>query len=161
RRVGASARLAYFLQMVVAVPACAVTAWLWREAARYELKAAALCCCTLLVQPYLLYYDLAWLAIPIAFMGVDLYRHAARTFEWLLLVVAWAMPLQSVAARLIQGMGQWTPAVLGLFLVLIVCRHKQRAAQPGERGKSGAHSPRLRSNNRRVAEGAQLIEAND
>ncbi|WP_369122798.1 glycosyltransferase family 87 protein [Trinickia soli] len=136
RRAGASAQLAYLLQVAVAVPACAVTAWLWRGPARYELKAAALCCCTLLVQPYLLYYDLAWLVIPIAFVGVDLCRHSARSFEWLLLVVAWAMPLQSVAARVIPGVGHWTPAVLVLLLTLIVCRHKQQTVQPDEDGIS-------------------------
>jgi hypothetical protein len=133
RRAGASARWAYWLQGAVAVPACAVTAWLWRGGARYELKAAALGCCTLLVQPYLLYYDLAWLAIPIAFAGVDFYRHSARTFQWLLLAVAWAMPLQSVAATAVQGVGHWTPAVLVLLLAVIVARHQQPVVQPAER----------------------------
>jgi hypothetical protein len=122
RRAGASAQWAYGLQAAVAAPACAVTAWLWRGAARHELKAAALCCCTLLVQPYLLYYDLAWLAVPIAFLAVDLYRHRARPFEWGLLVVAWTMPLQSVAATMIQGVEHWTPAVLMLLLGVIVHR---------------------------------------
>ncbi|MDG0025748.1 glycosyltransferase family 87 protein [Trinickia sp. Y13] len=136
RRAGASAQWAYWLQGAVAVPACAVTAWLWTGRARYELKAAALCCCTLLVQPYLLYYDLAWLAIPVAFLGVDMYRHSARGFEWLLLVVAWAMPLQSVAATMKPGVGHWTPGVLALLLTLIVCRHKQQTVQPAEHGKS-------------------------
>ena len=136
RRAGASAQLAYLLQGVVAVPACAVTAWLWSATARYELKAAALGCCTLLVQPYLLYYDLAWLAIPIAFLAVDLYRHAARTFEWLVLVVAWAMPLQSVAATMIEPVGHWTPGVLVVLLCLIVSRHRRRAVQQAEHRKS-------------------------
>jgi hypothetical protein len=122
RTAGASAQWAYSLQAAVAVPACAVTAWLWRGAARYELKAAALCCCTLLVQPYLLYYDLAWLAVPIAFLGVDFYRHGARTVEWGLLVVAWTMPLQSIAAAMFPGLEHWTPAVLLLLLGVIVLR---------------------------------------
>lgn len=129
RRAGASAQWAYRLQAVVAVPACVVTAWLWRGSARHELKAAALCCCTLLVQPYLLYYDLAWLAIPIAFLGMDMYRHCARPFEWVLLGVAWVMPLQSVAATMIDGMGQWTPAILVLLLCLIVGRYKLRISR--------------------------------
>ncbi|MGN6652481.1 glycosyltransferase family 87 protein [Trinickia sp.] len=138
RRAGASAQWAYGLQAAVAVPACAVMAWLWRGTARDELKAAALGCCTLLVQPYLLYYDLAWLAIPIAFIAVDLYRHAGRAFEWLLLVAAWAMPLQSVAATMIEGLGHWTPAVLVLLLCLIVFRHRNRhpAGQTAEHGRS-------------------------
>lgn len=139
RKAGASAGWAYLLQGVVAVPACAVTAWLWMGGARYELKAAALGCCTLLVQPYLLYYDLAWLAIPIAFVAVDLYRQSARTLEWLLLVVAWAMPLQSVAATIIEGVGHWTPAVLVLLLFLIAYRHqhrrRHRAELPAEQGQ--------------------------
>lgn len=136
RTAGASAQWAYLLQGTVAAPACAATAWLWRGAARYELKAAALCCCTLLVQPYLLFYDLAWLAIPIAFVGMDLCRHAARRFEWCLLAVAWAMPLQSVAGKLIPALGQWTPAVLVLLLSLIVYRHKQRTMKAAEHGNA-------------------------
>jgi len=136
RRAGASAPWAYWLQAAVAVAACTVTAWLWGGRARHELKAAALCCCTLLVQPYLLYYDLAWLAIPIAFLGMDLCRHSARRFEWLLLVVAWTMPLQSVAARVIPEMGHWTPAVLALLLSMIVYRCKQHTVPPAERGES-------------------------
>lgn len=137
RRAGASAQVAYVLQGIVAVPACAATAWLWRGSARYELKAAALCCCTLLAQPYLLYYDLAWLAIPIAFIGVDLYRHSGRGLEWFLLVAAWAMPLQSVAATMTREVGQWAPAVLVLLLFLIVRRHGRQALQPAEQGNAG------------------------
>ncbi|RDU98594.1 glycosyltransferase family 87 protein [Trinickia dinghuensis] len=137
RRAGASVKLGYLLQALVAVPACAVTAWLWSGAARHQLKAAALCCCTLLVQPYLLYYDLAWLAIPIAFIAVDLYRHRARPFEWLLLVVAWVMPLQSVAATMIEGVGHWTPSVLVLLLSLIVYRHKQKTLRLADHGGAG------------------------
>lgn len=126
--------MAYALQGVVAIPACAVTAWLWRGSARYELKAAALCCCTLVAQPYLLYYDLAWLAIPIAFIGVDLYRHSGRGFEWLSLLAAWAMPLQSVAATMTPGVGQWAPEVLVWLLFLIVRRHGRQALQPAKQG---------------------------
>jgi len=65
----------------------------------------------------------------------DLCRHSARRFEWLLLVVAWTMPLQSVAARVIPEMGHWTPAVLALLLSMIVYRCKQQTVPPPERGE--------------------------
>jgi hypothetical protein len=42
--------------------------WTWLRSEHYELKAAALSAGTFIVTPYVLFYDLAGLAVPIAFL---------------------------------------------------------------------------------------------
>jgi hypothetical protein len=59
----------------------AVCVWLWRSACRFELRAASLPVATLMVQPYLIYYDLAWLALPMAWLAVDFVRYSSNRFE--------------------------------------------------------------------------------
>ncbi|MDN4573808.1 hypothetical protein DBB29_09505 [Pandoraea cepalis] len=98
-------------------------AWAWLRSARFELKAAALCASTLLVQPYLLHYDLAWLGLPIAFLAVDMKKYGARSWEIVVLVVAWLSPFQAFAATVpALPIGQWAPAILIALLVIIFRR---------------------------------------
>ncbi len=68
RTLGGSEALAWTAQAVVAVTAAAVVAYVWRSRAPYEIKAAALGTGALLATPYLYTYDLAVLAVPLAFL---------------------------------------------------------------------------------------------
>jgi arabinofuranan 3-O-arabinosyltransferase len=66
--LGGSDTLAWSAQIAVAIACAGVIAVLWRSGAAYEIKAAALGAATLLATPHLLTYDLAVLAVPLAFL---------------------------------------------------------------------------------------------
>ena len=66
--LGGNERLAWTAQIVVALIAAAAIAILWRSRAAFELKAAALGVGILLAAPHLFAYDLAILAVPLAFL---------------------------------------------------------------------------------------------
>jgi arabinofuranan 3-O-arabinosyltransferase len=68
RAFGGSAALAWKVQTAIALVAAAAIAMLWRSRAAYEVKAAALSTGALLAAPHLLLYDLAILAVPLAFL---------------------------------------------------------------------------------------------
>jgi arabinofuranan 3-O-arabinosyltransferase len=68
RTLGGSERLAWSVQIAVALIAAAGVALLWRSRAGYEIKAAALATGAMLATPYLYMYDLVALAVPLAFL---------------------------------------------------------------------------------------------
>jgi hypothetical protein len=78
RDLGASEPLAWTVQAVVALIAAGAVAFIWRSRACYEIKAATLATAALLATPYLYIYDLAVLAIPLAYL---LRLGRARGFE--------------------------------------------------------------------------------
>jgi Glycosyltransferase family 87 len=91
---GGSITAAYAAQALVAIPTVAATAYLWLKDARFELRASALIISTLLVQPYFMYYDLAWLAIPIVFLMRDAKVAKLSRLEWVLIGAAWLLPVE-------------------------------------------------------------------
>jgi Glycosyltransferase family 87 len=66
--LGGGERLAWTVQVAVALVVAGAVALLWRSRAAYELKAAALGVGILLTAPHLLAYDLVILAVPLAFL---------------------------------------------------------------------------------------------
>jgi arabinofuranan 3-O-arabinosyltransferase len=68
RMLGGSEPLAWTLQGFVALVSALAISMLWRSAASYEIKAAALGCGAMLATPYLYTYDLVVLAVPLAFL---------------------------------------------------------------------------------------------
>jgi hypothetical protein len=124
RVAGASIPLAYGVHAIVALCAVATCVWLWCARPRLALSASALVVGTLIVQPYLIYYDLAWLAIPLALLCADMVRYGSHGWERLLLMIAWLVPAQAMTPLLIDNMPQLTPLVLLCVLVMIVVRHQ-------------------------------------
>jgi len=122
RVAGVSISTAYLAHAIVAALAIACCAWLWRTNTRFEMSAAALPVATLMLQPYLVYYDLAWLALTIAFLTVDYARHGCDGWEKAALLAGWLIPMQAFLAVPIQTMSQWAPAVLILLLAVIMRR---------------------------------------
>lgn len=123
RTGGADASLAYGVHAVVALGAAATCAWLWSARPRLALSASALAVGTLIVQPYMIYYDLAWLAIALALLTADMVRHGSRQWERLLLAVTWLLPAQALLVMFTDILFQVTPLVLPGVLALIVRRH--------------------------------------
>lgn len=122
RSAGCSTMVSYAAHAASAVLVIAACVWLWRSACRFELRAAALPVATLMAQPYLIYYDLAWLALPIAWLTVDFVRHGSSRFEKAVLIAAWLVPAQGLFAVLSRQTGQWAPVVLVALLIIIVRR---------------------------------------
>jgi hypothetical protein len=107
---------AYAAQILVAVPVTALTAYLWLRDARFELRACALIISTLLVQPYFMYYDLAWLALPILFLMHDAKVMKLNRLEWSVVGAAWLLPVQ---AFLTVVYGMTCPLAIGLLIALM------------------------------------------
>ncbi|MGT2507705.1 glycosyltransferase family 87 protein [Cupriavidus basilensis] len=125
RVAGNSVSISYLAHALVSLIAVAIAAWVWTTGSRFELRAAVFPVATVLLQPYLIYYDLAWLALPIAFLTVDFARHGWTAFEATVLVAAWLVPGQGFIAIFFPAIGQWAPAVLVCLLVIIARRNSQ------------------------------------
>ncbi len=69
RWAGAGATLAWTVQGVAALATAVIVCRMWLQPVAYRLKAAALSTGTLIVTPYILTYDLAALAVPVAFLA--------------------------------------------------------------------------------------------
>ncbi|PTB20229.1 hypothetical protein C9I57_14220 [Trinickia symbiotica] len=113
---------AYVAQALIAVPAVISTAYLWLREARFELRASALIVCTLLVQPYLMYYDLAWLALSITFLMRDMKVAELKRIEWVVLVAAWLLPIQAFLSVVFDFPCQLAPIVMIALLAVVVRR---------------------------------------
>jgi alpha-1,2-mannosyltransferase len=90
---GASVPLAYAIQSGLTLTLAACIIWLWRSAAAFELKAAALAVACLLATPYVLDYDLVVLGVAIAFLARHGLARGFHPYEATVLALAWIMPL--------------------------------------------------------------------
>jgi len=68
RWLGGDMTAAWTAQAALIAGAAILSAWLWRQRVRYEIKAAALAAAAMLATPYLYIYDFPVLAIPLAFL---------------------------------------------------------------------------------------------
>ncbi|WP_245982590.1 glycosyltransferase family 87 protein [Trinickia fusca] len=84
---------AYLGQGFVAVVAIVAACLVWRRSQEASLRAAALVTATLLANPYLWHYELAWLGVALACMAAIGLSQGWRRGEQLLLAMAWLLPL--------------------------------------------------------------------
>jgi len=119
RMWGSPIALAYALQGGISVAVAAALVWLWRSAAGYPLKAAALCLATILATPYSFDYDMMVLAPAIAFVAVDGIRRGFGVWEKTMLAALWLVPLvaRSVAEATLIPLG--VPAMLAVFVMIM------------------------------------------
>src|ERR1700685_3853508 len=116
---GGPISLAYALQGVAIAVIAAALAWLWRSAASYPLKAAALCLGTILATPYSLDYDMMVLAPAIAFLAVDGLRRGFCPWEKTALAALWLVPLLARSVGEATQIPLGVPAMLGMFALVI------------------------------------------
>ncbi len=123
-----STALAYAAQAMVALLAAALLARLCRLRPESGARGPALVAASLLASPFLLDYDLALLAIPLAW----LLREAGRTrflpYEKLAMAAAFVLPLVSRVAATALGVPLAPLAVAALLLAVI--RRGLEAPQP-------------------------------
>ncbi|NDU86388.1 MAG: DUF2029 domain-containing protein [Ferrovum sp.] len=101
RWLGMSIPLAYLFHSLVALAAVLATVWVWRNCQNTDLRAAVLTSASLLISPYLFYYDLAWLALPMVFLVRDGLNHGWHSWEREILLGAWLGPLLCIALPVI------------------------------------------------------------
>lgn len=119
RRLGGSVPVAYAVHAAVAIPVMFATLRLWTRRARFEVKAAAAVIATLVIQPYILQYDLAWLLLPIVYLCHDrATRDAWRNRERAIVCLAWCLPLLSLLPSYFPAILQ--PGVLVLPALFVV-----------------------------------------
>lgn len=93
RMWGGGVMLAYALQGAVTATVAAALMWLWRSAAAYPLKAAALAAGCLLATPYSLDYDLMLLAPAIAYLCADGLTRGFAPWQKTIAAALWIVPL--------------------------------------------------------------------
>src|SRR5580704_4188639 len=126
---GAPIPLAYALQCAVILGIGAALVWLWRSAAPYPLKAAALCLATILATPYSFDYDMMVLAPAIAFLAADGFSRNFAPWEKTLLAALWLVPLLARSIAQISLIPVGVPAMLAVF-ALVLWRAGHDAALP-------------------------------
>jgi Glycosyltransferase family 87 len=119
RMWGAPIPLAYALQGLMTVALAAALASLWRSAAPYPLKAAALCLATILATPYSFDYDMMVLAPAIAFVAVDGIVRGFGPWEKTLLAALWLMPLVARSVALMSLVPLGVPVMLAVFVLIL------------------------------------------
>jgi hypothetical protein len=112
RMWGGTVSLAYAVQGIASTAVTCATAWAWRSALNYDLKAAILIVATLLASPHVLDYDLVILALAIAYVARAGLTYGFRNFELSVLAAAWIAPLLS------RGLATVTAIPLGLLVLL-------------------------------------------
>jgi hypothetical protein len=116
RLLGIPVLWAYFAHFLVAVVAVVVVWFVWRRCQDWNLRGAVLMTATFLVSPYVFDYDLAWLAFPVAWLGLDGLRNGWFRGEREVLVVAWLLPMLLVLQKITALSVQVGPLVLCCLL---------------------------------------------
>ncbi len=93
RQLGLSVTAAYAGHAVVALGAIGAVWKIWRSCNSLALRYAVLTAATLLVSPYMYYYDLTWLVLPMAWLAQLAQRGSWRRGELGVLSLAWLLPM--------------------------------------------------------------------
>lgn len=124
RFLGGPVALAYAIQALFSFGAAFFLIRLWRGAASFEDRGAALCLCTLLATPYSLDYDLMLLAPALVLVAAAGSKRGFKPFELSLLVLLWLLPL---AARGIAGATHILLAPFAILALLLFILERQKA----------------------------------
>jgi hypothetical protein len=119
--LGIPLQWAYLAHFFVAAMV-ATSIWItWKSTVEPELRNAALITGSLLISPYILIYDLTWLALPIAWMSKIGIERGWLRWEIETLILAWLLPaMMLLIARFAPF--QFAPWVLLALLILILRR---------------------------------------
>jgi hypothetical protein len=130
---GGSVQLAYALQGAVMIAVAVTLVWLWREPARYALKAAGLALAMIVTALHSNDYDLMLLAPAIAFLAADGLERGFAPWQKTLLALMWIVPLVTRAVAKAALIPLATPIMLLAFGFLLqrAMRDAGRARQSG------------------------------
>jgi hypothetical protein len=115
-----------WLAQGVAAAAVGVIVWLvWRSPVRYALKAATLSSAALIATPYALAYDLAAIAIPVAFLASDQIRCGLLRGEQTTMIALFVVSLAVIPTAGKAPVG----AVILVALLCLILRRALRACE--------------------------------
>lgn len=124
-QLGFGFKQAMLMHVIYAVPFLVVTFVVWRRTDDMLLRGASLGLATVVCSPYILEYDLAWLALPIGMLGLHARKHGWLPGESLVLTLAWLLPLLDFIGTLLRS-GEWFPynfwPLINLALLLVIIR---------------------------------------
>jgi hypothetical protein len=126
RMWGGGVPLAYMVQGAATLALATALIWLWRSAAAFPLKAAALAIAAILATPYSLDYDMMLLAPAIAYLAADGIMRGFITWEKSALALLWFVPMfvRIVAEHTLLPLGVW----MMLIVFVLVLRRARRVA---------------------------------
>jgi hypothetical protein len=119
RMWGASVPVAYAIQAALIIAIGAALVWLWRSAASFPLKSAALCLATILATPYSLDYDMMVLAPAIAFIAIDGFARGFGPWQKSTLAALWLVPLVARSVAQVSLIPLGVPVMLAMFLLVL------------------------------------------
>ncbi len=121
--------VAYVLQGVVILGVIVAVAWVWARGATLTWRAAALTLGILLATPYAFEYDLAILALPLAWLGWEGYTNGWLPGEQNLLLLGWLTPL---VAPILAEMTRLQVGPLALMALLFLALRRASRVAPVE-----------------------------
>ncbi len=128
RQLHGGAVVSSLLQVAATVGVGGIVWRIWRSSANYTLKAATLSAAVLFATPYAFSYDMAALAIPVAFLARDQLRSGFMRGEQTALLALFGSVLAGFVAFLVSrgqldfGTMPLGPAVVLMLLVLVLRR---------------------------------------
>ncbi|MEM7429157.1 MAG: glycosyltransferase 87 family protein, partial [Pseudomonadota bacterium] len=142
RLSGAEHGLAITLQTCALVVVLALTCLTWFRGGAYRARAAMLAAGTLLMPPYLLYYDYAVIAVIIAFLAADGMERRWQPGDQIVLIIAAISPLAGSLLANNTGIQLGWFATAALFAVAMrrawVKAPEGAAANPPEPAQSNS-----------------------
>lgn len=130
--------VAYALHGAVALTLCGATLHAWRRPGPIELKRALAVLATLSVSPYVFDYDLALVALPIAWIAEFGRRNALPPGTKIALALAFVTPVAFVSIAGYTHLQFMAPALLVLFAATWRCLHAADATDALHRPASRA-----------------------
>jgi hypothetical protein len=119
RYLGGGDRLAWLAQGVASLGAALIVWLVWRSRVRYPLKAATLAATALVATPYAFAYDMAAIAVPLAFLARDQIDHGLLRGEQTVMI---ALFLASLAVFPTSGSIPIGVAIVTVLICLILRR---------------------------------------
>ena len=104
--------------------------YVWQGRFSFARQAAALVLGTFLFTPYAFSYDLALLALPLAWLGWEGYKTGWLPGEPGLLCLGWLLPFITPVMAIVKC--QLTPLILAALVIFMVRRDKAGAASAPE-----------------------------
>jgi hypothetical protein len=121
RAGGVPLTLAYIGEAGVALIAAAAACHVWKITRDTRLRAAILVVATLIANPYVWHYELAWLGIALACLTSIGFSKGWLRGEQEIIVLAWLLPIYEFFNRVV-ALPQIGPVVLMLMLLIILRR---------------------------------------
>ncbi|AWU99559.1 DUF2029 domain-containing protein [Burkholderia sp. JP2-270] len=143
RRLGTSLPTAFAIQAAIAIPAVLATSVLWVRRKHSDLCSAAAIIATLLTQPYLVYYDLAWLLLAIVYLcNYDQKTNALGRADYAVMALVWLLPALSFFFVFKPSAGQPGAVLLPFFLIQILYRASRHRSDSARTLNAAQQTPR-------------------